>query len=177
LVFLSKIMNVWQSTFHKFSAFKICRSHEFKLKFPAKHVCNRTQNISRPPSTQNSFVLPTAHMATVDISHIKINKVPSETELHDVMKGASRWDVSIHEHGRFVGVGWIDVFVLMFPSVSLVDVMPRLAPIGQTADFAIVQVLILCHNAIRLVINITTDLQLRCNLLYANFIAHNRQHA
>ncbi len=28
-------------------------------------------------------------------------------------------------------------------SVALVDVMPRLAPVGQTADFAIVQV---CTN-------------------------------
>jgi thymidylate synthase (FAD) len=62
-------------------------------------------------------------MASVDISNVKINVVPSETELHDVMKGASRWDAQIHEHG----------------SVALVDVMPRLAPVGQTADFAIVQ--------------------------------------
>lgn len=38
----------------------------------------------------------------VDTSSIKINVVPSETELYDVMKGAARWDVSIHEHGRFV---------------------------------------------------------------------------
>lgn len=41
-------------------------------------------------------------MATVDTSNIKINIVPSETELHDVMNGAARWDVTIHEHGRWV---------------------------------------------------------------------------
>ncbi len=54
---------------------------------------------------------------------IKVEVVPFETEQCDVMNGASRWDVKVHEHG----------------SVSLVDVMPRLVPVGKTADFAIVQ--------------------------------------
>ncbi len=43
--------------------------------------------------------------------------------MHDVMDGAARWDVKVHEHGL----------------VGLIDVMPRLAPVGKTADFAIVQ--------------------------------------
>ena len=42
-------------------------------------------------------------MATVDTSNIKIKVIPSETELHDVMNGASRWDVMVHEHGRYRG--------------------------------------------------------------------------
>eukprot|EP01113_Clastostelium_recurvatum_P041128 TRINITY_DN6488_c0_g1_i4.p2 TRINITY_DN6488_c0_g1~~TRINITY_DN6488_c0_g1_i4.p2 ORF type:complete len:305 (-),score=76.07 TRINITY_DN6488_c0_g1_i4:122-1036(-) len=43
--------------------------------------------------------------------------------MYDVMNGASRWTSKVHNHGQ----------------VALVDVMPRLAPVGQTADFSIVQ--------------------------------------
>jgi thymidylate synthase (FAD) len=43
--------------------------------------------------------------------------------MHDVMEGAARWEVPVHNHGL----------------VALIDVMPRLAPAGKTADFAIVQ--------------------------------------
>ncbi len=44
-------------------------------------------------------------------------------ESYDVMGGAARWDIKVHEHGL----------------VALVDVMPRRVPVGQTADAAIVQ--------------------------------------
>lgn len=47
----------------------------------------------------------------------------SEVELVDVMGGDARWEIAVHDHGL----------------VALVDVMPRLAPRGKTADFAIVQ--------------------------------------
>lgn len=50
-------------------------------------------------------------------------KKPFETPVHDVMDGAARWETKVHDHGL----------------VALVDVMPRLAPEGKTADFAIVQ--------------------------------------
>jgi thymidylate synthase (FAD) len=43
--------------------------------------------------------------------------------MYDVMGGHARWDVKVHDHGL----------------VSLVDVMPRMAPAGKTADYAIVQ--------------------------------------
>ncbi len=46
-----------------------------------------------------------------------------ETPTFDVMAGAARSEIKIHEHGF----------------VALVDVMPRLIPVGQTADSAIVQ--------------------------------------
>ena len=46
-----------------------------------------------------------------------------ERPLRDVMAGAARWDIKVHDHG-FVG---------------LVDAMPRLVPEGKTGDFAIVQ--------------------------------------
>lgn len=46
-----------------------------------------------------------------------------ETPLVDVMGGAARHEIRLHEHGF----------------VALVDVMPRLVPEGKTADFAIVQ--------------------------------------
>jgi thymidylate synthase (FAD) len=54
---------------------------------------------------------------------ILIEKKPFETEVYDVMGGAGRWEVKVHEHGL----------------VALCDVMPRFAPVGKTADFAIVQ--------------------------------------
>jgi thymidylate synthase (FAD) len=48
---------------------------------------------------------------------------PFEGEMRDVMDGAGRWEIKVHDHGL----------------VALVDVMPRLVPAGKTADFAIVQ--------------------------------------
>ena len=48
---------------------------------------------------------------------------PAEVELVDVMGGAGRWEIAVHDHGL----------------VALVDAMPRLVPAGQTADAAIVQ--------------------------------------
>ena len=52
-----------------------------------------------------------------------IDRKPFEGEMHDVMGGSARWEVKVHDHGL----------------VALVDVMPRLAPAGKTADYAIVQ--------------------------------------
>ena len=52
-----------------------------------------------------------------------IQQTLPETPLRDVMGGASRWTIPIHEHGF----------------IALVDAMPRLVPEGQTADSAIVQ--------------------------------------
>jgi len=52
-----------------------------------------------------------------------IIRKPSEVPLVDVMKGDARWEIRLHQHGL----------------IALVDVMPRLVPEGQTADFAIVQ--------------------------------------
>jgi thymidylate synthase (FAD) len=46
-----------------------------------------------------------------------------EEPMRDVMNGAARWEIKVHDHGL----------------AALVDVMPRLAPEGKTADFAIVQ--------------------------------------
>jgi len=54
---------------------------------------------------------------------ITIDKKNPDTAFHDLMEGSSRWEVKVHDHGL----------------VALVDVMPRLAPMGKSADFAIVQ--------------------------------------
>lgn len=54
---------------------------------------------------------------------ISVERKPFETEVYDVMGGAGRWEVKVHDHGL----------------VALTDVMPRFAPVGKTADFAIVQ--------------------------------------
>ena len=60
---------------------------------------------------------------TPDLSNIKIERKPFEGPTHDLMEGSGRWEVKVHDHGL----------------VALTDVMPRLAPVGKTADFAIVQ--------------------------------------
>lgn len=54
---------------------------------------------------------------------VSIDRKPFDGEMYDVMGGAARWEVKVHDHGL----------------VALVDVMPRLAPAGKTADYAIVQ--------------------------------------
>lgn len=53
----------------------------------------------------------------------EIVRHPHQSDVVDVMEGAARWEVKIHEYGL----------------VALVDVMPRLVPSGMTADYAIVQ--------------------------------------
>lgn len=54
---------------------------------------------------------------------VEIERKPFESEVFDVMGGSARWEVKVHDHGL----------------VALCDVMPRFAPVGKTADFAIVQ--------------------------------------
>ncbi|KAL0482106.1 thymidylate synthase [Acrasis kona] len=48
---------------------------------------------------------------------------PTIGPYYDAMLGCARWTIPVHEHGH----------------VTLVDMMPRLVPIGQTPDFAVVQ--------------------------------------
>src|SRR5213595_1561883 len=65
----------------------------------------------------------TAMNRSAEKSDYQIERKPFETEVHDVMYGAARWEIKVHDHGL----------------VALLDVMPRFAPKGKTADFAIVQ--------------------------------------
>jgi thymidylate synthase (FAD) len=53
----------------------------------------------------------------------RIERKPFDGEMYDVMGGSARWEIKVHDHGL----------------VALCDVMPRMAPVGKTADFAIVQ--------------------------------------
>jgi thymidylate synthase (FAD) len=62
-------------------------------------------------------------ISSADIEQIQIERKPFDVEVHDVMGGSGRWEVKVHDHGL----------------VALLDVMPRFAPVGKTADFAIVQ--------------------------------------
>ena len=63
-------------------------------------------------------------MSTLEAGkELQIVRKPFESEVHDVMGGAARLEINVHDHGL----------------VALCDVMPRLAPAGKTADFAIVQ--------------------------------------
>lgn len=59
----------------------------------------------------------------VDVSDLAIEREAPEAGTRDVLEGASRWTVKVHRHGF----------------IALLDVMPRLAPEGRTADYAIVQ--------------------------------------
>jgi thymidylate synthase (FAD) len=54
---------------------------------------------------------------------VHVERKPFEGQMVDILGGAARWEVKVHDHGL----------------VALVDVMPRLVPEGKTADFAIVQ--------------------------------------
>lgn len=62
-------------------------------------------------------------MQTATSPSTQIIRVEPETPLVDVMNGASRLEIKVHDHGM----------------VALCDVMPRMVPQGKTADFAIVQ--------------------------------------
>lgn len=63
------------------------------------------------------------HPPVPALSTAPIRTVAPETPLVDVLNGAARWEIPVHDHGF----------------VALVDAMPRLVPQGKTADFAIVQ--------------------------------------
>ncbi len=54
---------------------------------------------------------------------VEISKTKPESQVYDAMGGDARWEVKVHDHGL----------------VALIDIMPRLVPVGKTADFAIVQ--------------------------------------
>jgi thymidylate synthase (FAD) len=56
-------------------------------------------------------------------AEFRVQKIPPEGVVHDVMEGAGRLEIKVHDHGL----------------VALIDVMPRFAPGGKSADFAIVQ--------------------------------------
>src|SRR3954447_23636498 len=56
-------------------------------------------------------------------TRVNVDRKPFDGEMYDVMGGSARWEVKVHDHGL----------------VALVDVMPRFAPAGKTADYAIVQ--------------------------------------
>ncbi|HEY1684308.1 MAG TPA: FAD-dependent thymidylate synthase [Tepidisphaeraceae bacterium] len=57
------------------------------------------------------------------MSEFAIERKSFDEPMQDIMGGASRWEIKVHDHGL----------------AALVDVMPRLVPEGKTADFAIVQ--------------------------------------
>lgn len=50
-------------------------------------------------------------------------EAPTVGPYYDAMLGCGRWTIPVHDHGH----------------VTLVDMMPRLVPIGSTPDFAVVQ--------------------------------------
>jgi thymidylate synthase (FAD) len=75
----------------------------------------------RPPDPVSEILKSIPSLSHVDA--LPIEKTPFEGEVYDVMGGSARWEVKVHDHGL----------------VALVDTMPRFAPVGKTADFAIVQ--------------------------------------
>ncbi|HEX8913929.1 MAG TPA: FAD-dependent thymidylate synthase [Humisphaera sp.] len=76
---------------------------------------------TRPPDPVSKILQSIPSLAHVDA--ITVDRKPFEGEVYDVMGGSARWDVKVDDHGL----------------VGLIDVMPRFAPVGKTADYAIVQ--------------------------------------
>jgi thymidylate synthase (FAD) len=70
-----------------------------------------------------AVIMPRMSSSEAKPQQLQIVRKPFESEVHDVMDGAARLEISVHDHGL----------------VALCDVMPRLAPVGKSADFAIVQ--------------------------------------
>lgn len=75
------------------------------------------------PSPSISGSAAPAQPVVVSAPRFNIERVPFESPTFDVMGGAARHQIKVHEHGF----------------IALVDAMPRLVPQGQTADAAIVQ--------------------------------------
>jgi len=73
------------------------------------------------PGSGTPVVIDTS--TATSIPKVEIKRVPFESPTYDVMQGCSRHEVRVYDHGF----------------VALVDAMPRLVPVGQTADAAIVQ--------------------------------------
>jgi thymidylate synthase (FAD) len=81
-------------------------------------------NPSAPvPELKPSAKVPAAAPSPASGRAFTIKQIPFESPTVDVMGGASRHEIRIHEHGF----------------IALVDAMPRLIPQGQTADAAVVQ--------------------------------------
>ena len=107
---------------------KIILEKMLKCNTPRKDaVIKKIQNqwnfkrLRRTVSSHNQrMVVPTNSVPKTDSN---IRRVQPETPMRDLMDGCSRWEIPVHQHGF----------------IALVDVMPRLAPVGQTADAAIVQ--------------------------------------
>ena len=70
-----------------------------------------------------SIESPETSSPATDAPKFHVERKGFESETYDVMQGAARWEIKVHDHGL----------------VALVDVMPRLVPVGKTADSAIVQ--------------------------------------
>lgn len=81
--------------------------------------------ISAPTPTSTQAAAPATGDAELDarLAAIRIETKQPDAPMVDIMGGDGRREVNVHDHGL----------------VALVDVMPRLVPEGQTADFAIVQ--------------------------------------
>src|SRR5688572_15927323 len=102
------------------------RNGAFWIVTPSAIGNPRSPCIFAPMSDRPSDPVSQILQSIPSLSHVDsvpIERKPFEGEVYDVMGGAARWDVKVHEHGL----------------VGLVDVMPRFAPVGKTADFAIVQ--------------------------------------
>ena len=80
-------------------------------------ICGLERTRARP-------MMPAMSTGPKDVAKdVRIDRKPFDGEMYDVMGGSARWEVKVHDHGL----------------VALVDVMPRFAPAGKTADYAIVQ--------------------------------------
>ncbi|MBY0261954.1 MAG: FAD-dependent thymidylate synthase [Phycisphaerales bacterium] len=85
---------------------------------------SHTTTPATPLNTPVQVAVPVPTTSSVaTLGPFAVSRVPFEAQTYDVMGGCQRHEIKIHEHGF----------------VALVDAMPRLVPVGQTADAAVVQ--------------------------------------
>lgn len=88
----------------------------------SQSVLAKPVEVNSPDSPPAIASAPGGH-ALVAARKFVVQEAAFESATYDVMGGCSRRQIKIHEHGF----------------VALVDAMPRLVPVGQTADAAVVQ--------------------------------------
>ncbi len=87
---------------------------------PRLYPCSRFAGADNAPAmSPNELASPSALSSDAQ----PIRHIAPDSPLVDVMQGAARCEIKVHEHGF----------------LALLDAMPRLVPEGKTADFAIVQ--------------------------------------
>ncbi len=100
----------------------VCHNEQQRPFFMTILDCEKDMTVTPDQAYAAVEHKPTAVLSD-DSNSTEIKRITADKPFVDVMGGAARLELPLHEHGF----------------IALVDVMPRLVPEGQTADAAIVQ--------------------------------------